>query len=107
MKYDTYLVCHGYKERCLCIGGYKMPFCARCTAIYFGMICGLILEMILGLPGTNTLPYLILLIVPCGIDGITQLVMERKSTNAIRLLTGFPSGIGLIITVRMMREIII
>ena len=34
------LICHGIPSRCLLLFGVPMPICARCTAIYLGLIAG-------------------------------------------------------------------
>src|SRR5215208_6085967 len=34
------LLCHGIADRCLTLCGVPMPICARCAAIYLGLIAG-------------------------------------------------------------------
>ena len=34
------LICHGLADRCFVIGGSAMPICARCTAIWGGLLLG-------------------------------------------------------------------
>src|SRR5207253_7590618 len=36
-------ICHGIPRRCLTIWNTPMPICARCTAIYAGLLTGLLL----------------------------------------------------------------
>lgn len=97
--------CHGRSDRCLSIRGYEFPICSRCTAIYAGFITGLLFEIVFGLPSKEILPVYILLVAPTGIDGLTQLLSDRESTNLIRLITGYPAGIGLILFVRTVSSI--
>ena len=76
--------------------GYKMSVCARCLGIYVGMLLGGLLYLIFfKFNNDKMLPpiYLILLIAPLAIDGLTQLVGLRESDNTLRLLTGLVSGI--------------
>jgi len=101
-----YLICHGRPDRCLTVVGYQFPICARCTAIYTGIAFGLGLEMLFGPPSRQLLPVILLFAVPCGIDGVTQLVLKRESTNLIRLFTGFPAGVAVIICLRMLHQMV-
>lgn len=41
-----------------------------------------------------------LLILPGGIDGVTQLVGDRESTNLLRILTGLLLGIGVVLIIK-------
>jgi len=44
-----------------------------------------------------TLSLGVFLLIPGGIDGTTQMVGERESTNTLRAITGFPLGIGVVL----------
>jgi uncharacterized membrane protein len=35
------------------------------------------------------------MLIPCGVDGASQLLGLRESTNSLRFLTGLIAGIGL------------
>lgn len=96
----NFVLCHGRSDRCLSISGYEFPICARCTAIYLGFLAGLIYELYFGLPPKEFLGIYLLLILPTGIDGLTQLIFDRESNNAIRLITGYPAGVGMILFIR-------
>jgi uncharacterized membrane protein len=37
---------------------------------------------------------------PTGVDGLTQLICDRESTNLIRFLTGYPAGFGFMLFLR-------
>ncbi len=67
-------VCHQLPERSLFIFGYQMTVCARCFAIYAAFLAGCILFAFVRtkLKPWNII-YYILLCVPMGIDGTTQL----------------------------------
>jgi uncharacterized membrane protein len=86
-------LCHQKADRSLFLNGNEMPFCARCTAIWFGLAVGLG-YMVLFLIELNQ-RFLIALVgalLPIGVDGIGQLLGFWESTNLVRILTGFPIG---------------
>lgn len=94
------VLCHGRSDRCLSVRGHEFPICARCTAIYAGYLTALIFEFLFGVPPTRLLATYVLLVVPTGVDGLTQFMFDRESTNLIRLLTGYPAGLGLMLFMR-------
>ncbi len=79
------------------ITGYKLPVCARDIAIYLGMlIAGLALPL-LQKPESKEIPnkwLFLLALVPMALDGGTQLIGLRESTNLIRMITGGIAGIA-------------
>src|SRR5258708_19767260 len=76
------LVCHGIPSRCLLLFGVPMPICARCTAIYGGLIVGaLLFRLIPEMRETTTRVVVALAALPMAIDGGTQLIRLRDSTN--------------------------
>jgi uncharacterized membrane protein len=86
-------MCHGIPERCLLLFGVPMPICARCVAIYVGLLAGLLLFPLLPLLRERfmrTVAFAAL--VPLGIDGLTQLAGLRESTNPLRIATGLVAG---------------
>jgi len=82
--------------------GYEMPVCARDFALYGAMAFGaLAYPFVRDLKERSLLHYsfLILAIIPLGLDGTIQLVSETgllpfiyESSNAMRLLTGALAG---------------
>ena len=85
------MMCHGIERRCLTLFGVPMPICARCTAIYVGLI-GAAGAFILLRPLLRERAVRIALFVavtPMLLDGLTQATGMRESTNPIRLVTGF------------------
>jgi len=89
------LLCHGIPDRCLLLFGVPMPICARCTAIYAGLIAGAMLFRLLPrIRETTARIVLALALAPLGIDGLTQLVRLRESTNALRVTTGLIAGMA-------------
>ncbi len=105
--------CHQIPERSLSVFGYKMAVCARCAGIYFAMLVGLLVYPLFKRVDDAEMPnfrYLILAVVPIGIDGGTQLLADyapilagwginlpgfllRHSTNEIRVVTGAVVGL--------------
>ncbi len=43
----------------------------------------------------------VILLIPAGVDGFTQLLGLRKSNNNLRFVTGVIGGIGLIILMKI------
>lgn len=86
-------LCHGIPQRCLEIWNVPMPICARCTAIYAGLLAGIALFLILPRISAHVARRILALaVVPMFIDGITQLAMLRESTNLLRIETGLLAG---------------
>lgn len=82
--------------------GYKMPVCSRDIGLYAAMLLGgAIYPIIRELKDRSIYPalYLIVAIIPLGLDGGLQFISDigllpfaYESTNAIRLLTGAIAG---------------
>lgn len=89
------LFCHGMPERCFYIWGVPMPICARCTAIYVGLALAIAAFALLPRLTERGARFLLLAaVVPLGVDGLTQLVRLRESTNGLRSATGLIAGIA-------------
>ena len=89
------LFCHGIPDRCIDLWGVPMPICARCTAIYAGLAVSLLVFFVL--PRMTEIAARVVLMIavtPLAVDGLTQLVRLRESTNALRLATGLTAGIA-------------
>lgn len=89
------LICHGRIERSLELFGVPMPICARCTAIYLGLLGGLAAFWLVRSVSEQTMRRVSLLaITPLAIDGLTQLTGLRESTNPLRVATGLVAGLA-------------
>ncbi|MCD1294461.1 hypothetical protein CUJ83_05535 [Methanocella sp. CWC-04] len=90
-------LCHQLPWRSIFLNDIKMPVCARCTSIYIATALGLLFFRLKGF-GTKEfkMNWILfgLLFVPTGIDGVTQLFGLRESTNELRIIAGFPYGLG-------------
>ena len=77
---------------------YKMPVCSRDVAIYLAMLVGMLLLPFLWEIEADDWPnrwILVIAAIPIAIDGTTQLVGLRESTNLLRIVTGVIIGIVL------------
>ncbi|MCX8173113.1 MAG: DUF2085 domain-containing protein [Thermoplasmata archaeon] len=94
------IMCHQHASRSYFLNGNQMPFCARCTGIFFGLAIG---TLVLSFVSFDIKIWLIfLLLVPMGVDGVAQdflTFLHYESTNPLRVLTGFLGGIALALAV--------
>ena len=98
----TKYLCHRIPERSFFIKGHQFPVCARCTGFYTGLAVFLIWNCFFKLNyDINTLIISMALMIPAAIDGATQYFGSRESNNALRFITGFIGGIGLIIFLKI------
>lgn len=89
------IFCHGIPERCLYLWNVPMPICARCTAIYAGLIVSLAAFLLLPRMRESVARFILFAaVVPMAIDGFTQLARLRLSTNPLRIETGLLAGIA-------------
>lgn len=78
--------------------GYKFPVCARDIGIYYSMLLGGIIILLLGMQGSHIVPnpwFLAIALLPMAIDGGAQLIGLHESSNFLRIATGFLGGIAL------------
>ena len=78
--------------------GYKLPVCSRDVAIYLAMLLGLLALPFVQRIESEDWPnkwILVAACVPIGIDGVTQLLGFRESSNLLRSITGAIVGFAL------------
>ena len=120
LLYDGFsLICHQLTSRSLCLfddgirdcvaqadskekivtvdgkRGYKFPVCSRDMSFYFFMLVGGILLPFFMDVNSKKVPPIYLLVIaiaPMAIDGLTQAIGLRESTNFIRIVTGGIAG---------------
>jgi len=83
--------CHQRPERTLWLAGHPMAFCARDMGVYGGIWLGTLIFSIWRhrhFSGKAAL----LLALPLILDGGTQLIGLRESTNLLRVVTGLTAG---------------
>jgi uncharacterized membrane protein len=89
------VLCHGMAERSLIVFGEPMPICARCSGIYAGLLAGIALYALMPwLREGTTRVMLLVAVVPITIDGVTQAIGLRTSTNPLRIATGLAVAIA-------------
>ncbi|WP_425491991.1 DUF2085 domain-containing protein [Haloplanus salinarum] len=94
-----YPLCHSRPDRSLSYRGRYFGLCARCTGMYTSGILTMLTYPVWGASLTPALSILlgVVLLIPGGIDGVTQLIGDRESTNSIRVLTGVLLGVGVVL----------
>ena len=98
-------ICHRRPERSFFYKGKQFPVCARSTGFYISGIATIILINLFPIPySLTTLLLGIILLIPCAIDGSTQLFDMRESNNTLRFITGILGGIGLIFVYEIIIE---
>ncbi len=78
--------------------GYKLPVCARDVAIYLAMLAGALALPFVRRIESEDWPdkwLLVAVCIPIAIDGGTQLIGLRESSNFLRMATGAIVGIAL------------
>lgn len=86
------MFCTEISDHSYYLNGNQMPFCARCTGIFIGLIVGMLIAVIFN-PKVSI--FLIgLAIVPILIDGGLQLITTYQSTNPLRIATGLLAGVA-------------
>jgi uncharacterized membrane protein len=87
-------LCHQKADRSFFVNENQMPFCSRCTAIWFGLAVGIGFMLFYKIELNEKFIFLIVLgLVPIGIDGLFQLFGFWESNNVIRVLTGLLIGV--------------
>ena len=101
------LICHRKPERSFIIKGHQFPVCARCTGFYISLIIYFtytyyfFVDYNLPLITVGTI-----LLIPAGIDGLTQYYGQRESNNTLRFTTGLLGGLGLGILIKALKYFI-
>lgn len=94
LRYLFRLLCHGIESRCFHWSGVPMPLCARCTGLYLGFLIGIGLFAAVRKLQRLSIPssLVIGMVAPLVVDGVSQAVGLRVSTNELRLMTGLLAG---------------
>lgn len=95
--FRSYPLCHSLPERSFRHHGRYFGLCARCTTLYLGGAIALLLAPLWMeiVDGWTALVVGSVLLGPGTIDGFTQLLGERESTNRLRAITGLLMGLGI------------
>lgn len=81
-------ICHQLPSRSFFLNGAKLAVCARCFGIYLFFFLGGLFSFSLDRNSSLSKIWLILSMIPLGVDGMGQLLGLWKSTNLLRLVTG-------------------
>lgn len=94
-----YPFCHSRPDRSLSYHGRYFGLCARCTGMYTSGILTVLVVFVgsITIAPITSMMVGILLLAPGGIDGTTQLIGDRESTNSLRILTGLLLGVGVVL----------
>ncbi|HJR53846.1 MAG TPA: DUF2085 domain-containing protein, partial [Gemmatimonadota bacterium] len=65
----AWIGCHGNPDRCLAIGGWRSPICARCVGLLAGYPLAVAALFALGPPSLERAAFGALLLVPMAVDG--------------------------------------
>jgi uncharacterized membrane protein len=90
----AWLGCHGIPDRCLAIGAWRSPICARCLGLIAGYPAAVVALFAFGPPTAARALTGALLLLPAAIDGGLQALSSYRSTTARRLITGMLAGLG-------------
>ena len=88
-------ICHQLPERSFFISGHKLAVCSRCTGLYFGFTCALLLYPLLRslrVAHTPHRKWLIAAAIPLVIDFLLTFVGVWENTHTTRFVTGFILG---------------
>jgi uncharacterized membrane protein len=90
----AWIGCHGIPDRCLAIGAWRSPICARCLGLLAGWPLAVAVLFLFGPPGPARAALGALLLVPAAFDGGLQAATAYRSTTPRRLATGLLAGVG-------------
>lgn len=89
-------ICHQMTERSFHLGEHQLAVCSRCFGVYFGLLAGLLIYPLWRrLENIEPLPrkWLLLSIVPMGIDWSMTVFGFWENTHATRFVTGLILGV--------------
>lgn len=89
--------CHGNPDRCLRIGSWTSPVCARCIGFVIGNLGAVAAILTAGLPTPALALAGLACMAPVAVDGSRQLLGPYRSTTPRRLATGLLGGFGQIL----------
>ena len=90
------VLCHGLESRCFDLWDVPMPICTRCVAIYLGLLMGVLTFVVWPFFTERIMRGVALAaVLPLAVDGLTQLVRLRESTNGLRFGTGIVAGFAI------------
>ena len=91
--------CHQLSERSYFLNGNQMPFCARDAGLFAGLSAGAMMSLLFVFEMRWT--WLLIGLIPMGLDGSVQALTGYDSTNAVRFATGIVAGCAVAIFICM------
>lgn len=89
-------LCHAEPDRCLTIGGWTLPICARCTGLYGGLLAAAAANLFaLKLRPTARVGGLAVALVLLGAAEVGAEQLGWPGSNAVRLASGLIMGVGI------------
>ncbi len=86
--------CHQLMNRSYFLNDNQMPYCARDVGIFAGLAGGAMIALIFAF--NMKWIWMILGLIPMGVDGLTQALTNYDSSNSVRFLTGLLAGSAVI-----------
>ncbi len=83
--------CHQRASRSFFLNGNQMPYCSRCTGIFLGLVIGAGIAVFRYI--VFKWQWIVIGLLPIGVDGMGQLFGFWESINPVRLITGIGAGI--------------
>ena len=95
------LACHQYEPRCLHLFEFTTGICARCFAFYLSSVLAYFACIIVSKYRHISISQKLffLMILPLVIDGSTQALIDRESSNMLRVVTGILAGTAISIRI--------
>lgn len=96
-KFFVYIgsnICHQLPERSFIIDGRQIFLCSRCSGAFIGVYVGLLTIIFSKKQFINSVKplFIFVLITPMIVDGVTQYLRIRESSNLMRFATGLLTG---------------
>lgn len=97
-------LCNNRVNSCLYIGNFCFPLCTRCTSIILSLFITRYIYKTFFFNSNVNILVILLLILPCIIDGLAQYQFRFESNNIRRAITGFACGAGLELFIQLLNH---
>lgn len=91
------LVCHQLPERSFHLGAFQLPVCARCTGIYAGAACGIVVAVVAPVGSAARSMTARRIAAMAAVPTLATVVLETAGlwapSNAVRAAAGLPLGL--------------
>ena len=97
-------LCNNRVKSCFYIGNFCFPLCTRCTSIFLSLFITRYIYKTFYFDSHVSIIIILLLLIPCILDGIAQYQFRVESNNIRRVITGFAYGAGLELFIQMQNQ---